>query len=107
VFNDGYNQGHPNDVTNASVANPYGTIGQGGNVWEWNETAIGSWRGLRGGGWDNSSNILAASYRYNYYPTDEYYVIGFRVANVPEPGSLAMLAGIALTALLYWSRKRA
>jgi hypothetical protein len=26
---------------------------------------------------------------------------------VPEPGSLAMLAGIALTALLYWWRKRA
>ena len=26
---------------------------------------------------------------------------------VPEPGSLAMLAGIALTALFYWWRKRA
>ncbi|NLE36871.1 MAG: formylglycine-generating enzyme family protein [Pirellulaceae bacterium] len=27
-------------------ASPYGTFDQGGNVWEWNETAIGSGRGV-------------------------------------------------------------
>jgi hypothetical protein len=32
---------------------------------------------------------------------------GFRVASVPEPGGLAMLAGVALTALFCWWRKRA
>ena len=42
-----------------------------------------------------------------YYPTDESDSTGFRVASVPEPGSIIMLAGIAVTALLYWWRKRA
>ncbi len=41
VFNDGgYNQ-YPNDVDNAGpLLSPYGAMGQDGNVWEWNETAI-------------------------------------------------------------------
>jgi len=33
--------------------------------------------------------------------------IVYRFQGVPEPGSVAMLAGIAVTALLYWWRKRA
>jgi formylglycine-generating enzyme required for sulfatase activity len=41
----------------------YGTNDQGGNVWEWNDAVIGSWRGLRGGGWYDDSSYLAASYR--------------------------------------------
>ena len=85
---------------------PYGTFDQGGNVLEWNETDVYGYRGWRGGYWGNNSNSLAASYRYIADPpTYEYYGIGFRVASLPEPGSLVMLAGIALTALLYWWRK--
>jgi hypothetical protein len=38
--------------------------------------------------------------------TGEAVTIGFRVTSVSEPGSLIMLAGIALAALLYWRRKR-
>jgi len=114
VFSDWYNQGHPNDVTNAGVASPYSTIGQGGNVWEWNETAIGSSRGLRGGYWGTATPphfLLAASYRSDgRYPTYEYDgVIGFRVASseaVPEPGSVAALLGIAVMGLIWrWRRK--
>ncbi|MCX7066012.1 MAG: SUMF1/EgtB/PvdO family nonheme iron enzyme, partial [Proteobacteria bacterium] len=72
----------------------YGTFDQGGNVWEWDEALIGSSsRGLRGGGSVPDD------------PVSEHGSIGFRVASVPEPGSLAMLLGIALTALLYWWRK--
>jgi sulfatase modifying factor 1 len=106
VFWDGYNQGQPNAVTNAGVASPYGTIGQGGNVWEWNETAINSSRGLRGGCWYNGSNYLASSIRVtDGSPTYEGSFIGFRVASVPEPGSLIMTAMIAVTGLLYYWRK--
>jgi formylglycine-generating enzyme required for sulfatase activity len=91
----------------ANSGSPYGTFDQGGNLWEWNETNVFGYRGLRGGSFGDSSYALLASYRYDYYPSDEHGYIGFRVASVPEPGILAMLAGIALTALLYWWRKRA
>ena len=70
VFWDGYDQGQPNSVDNAGVLSAYGTMGQGGNVWEWNETAIGSSRGLRGGTWDSDSDYLLASYRYDIRPDE-------------------------------------
>ena len=87
----------------------YGTFDQGGNVWEWNEAIIaGSSRGLRGGNCSTSAITLTASGRGGTgFPTSVGPDIGFRVASVPEPGSLVMLAGIALTALLYWWRKHA
>lgn len=71
---------------------PYGTFDQGGNVWEWNEAVIGSSRGLRGGSFDFSDNYLHASIRIVINPTFEYFYIGFRVSEVPEPTSLALLA---------------
>ena len=56
----------PADITNAGGLSAYGTMGQGGNVWEWNETAYdgtnntaGENRELRGGSWDiDVSDIL-------------------------------------------------
>ena len=91
----------------------YGTFDQGGNVWEWNEADIlgdGSYRGLRGGSFGTYIERLRASARsYTIVPPDAWdqYHFGFRVASIPEPGSLIMLAGIALMALLYWWPKRA
>ncbi len=89
----------------------YGTFDQGGNVWEWNETDVygnGSTRGLRGGGWASNYAFMQYSSLNNHYPAVQHdYGLGFRVACVPEPGSLAMLLGIALSALLYYWRKRA
>ena len=84
-----------------------------GNDWEWMESpwasgdyGAGSSRGLRGGGWHSYSIGLASSYRDHYYPTYEGGTyIGFRVASVPEPGSLTMLVMIAVTGLLYYRRK--
>jgi formylglycine-generating enzyme required for sulfatase activity len=90
----------------ADSPGPYGTYDMGGDVFQWNEANIESeYRGLRGGGWDYYSGVLASSGRGGATPTGEGYFEGFRVASVPEPGSLAMLAGIALTTLLYYWRK--
>ena len=91
-----------------------GTYDMMGNDWEWMESpysgasiGAGSSRGFRGGDWNYASGVLAASVRDYVGPTFECSDLGFRVASVPEPGSLVMLAGIALTALLCWWRKRA
>ena len=65
----------------------YGTFDQGGNVGEWNETAIvGAYRGVRGGGFDGGGSALAAGYRDGSNPTDEEPGIGFRIALVSVPG---------------------
>ena len=71
---------------------PYGTFDQGGNVWEWNEALIyGSSRGLRGGSFYLNGYTLHASYRGSLNPTYEYNYIGFRVSEVPEPATMAVL----------------
>jgi len=75
---------------------PYGTFDQGGNVWEWNEFAAldGPYRGLRGGSFIGTYGGygLFASFRFYVNPTNELGDIGFRVSEVPEPISLAILA---------------
>ena len=98
----------PADITNAGGLSAYGTMGQGGNVWEWNETAFdgsnntaGEFRDYRGGAWNNSSDTLdAASRSYALDPSNVYVNSGFRVAMVPEPSALSLLAvglgGLAL-----------
>lgn len=87
VFKSGFNQGGPNDITNAGILSPYGTMGQGGNVWEWEETEFdltndsgSSARGLRGGNWGGNSGGLSASLRFSFIPRLESSGIGFRVA---------------------------
>ncbi len=72
----------------------YGTFDQGGNVWEWNETLIGSGRGLRGGFFGIDAPALASSYRsLNCAPFGETGDLGFRVASVPEPASVFFFVG--------------
>ena len=62
---------------------PYATFDQGGNVWEWNETLIGSGRGFRGGSCSNDIYGLGSSIRFNLDPYSEISHVGFRVASVP------------------------
>ena len=92
-------QSGPADITNAGGLSPYGTMGQGGNAFEWNETAFdgsndtaGESRERRGADWYGFSTSLVASSRYSLDPTIEYNINGFRVASVPEPSSLSLLA---------------
>ena len=88
----------PADITNAGGLSPYGTMGQGGNVWEWNETAFdgsnntaGELREVRGGSWFLNSFNFVASYRESLDPLSNPNR-GFRVASVPEPSALSLLA---------------
>jgi formylglycine-generating enzyme required for sulfatase activity len=89
-----------------------GTYDMMGNIWEWMENpyttgdyVAGSSRWLRGGFWDAESDFFVSSSRSTNSPAYESYLIGFRVASVPEPGSIVMLLGLAVTALLYYWRK--
>jgi len=93
---------HP-DIDNAGSLSAFGTMAQTGNVWEWCESAsdgfndnISEPRDLMGGGWSSSLDYIESSHRMQFvYPSDpptnvEGY--GFRVAMVPEPSSLSLLA---------------
>jgi len=53
---------------------------------------------MRGGSFYTDVGDLHASVRYGYDPTLEYIDIGFRVSEVPEPATMAilMLGGIGI-----------
>jgi formylglycine-generating enzyme len=85
---------------------PYGTFDQSGNVSEWNEALIGSLRGFRGGSWDGmATQGLRADFRGMDPPSFENPDRGFRVAMVPEPGSVCLWVTGAI--FLAFKRKRA
>jgi len=111
VYNQSFPTG-PADITSAGGLSPWGTMGQGGNVQEWIETAVDGInntasenREQRGGSWGLTSAWLGASARNTTgSPTAEFLNTGFRVASVPEPSSLSFLligvAGVASRRLL-------
>ena len=95
----------PADVTQAGGLSPYGVMGLGGNVFEWEESSddlanssVSSSRGLRGGGWGDFSLNLSSSARLNDSPSGENFFVGFRVASlsssappaVPEPSMMVI-----------------
>jgi formylglycine-generating enzyme required for sulfatase activity len=55
-----------------------------GNVWEWQENwyheTEKSRRALRGGSWNDSSDVLRCTTRDGSNPDDRYSYVGFRVA---------------------------
>ncbi len=71
-----------------------GTFDQGGNVAEWNEAIFSSdlRRGVRGGMFRFHDFVLHAAGRDYVEPTLEITYYGFRVAEVPEPATVALLA---------------
>jgi len=116
VFNDGDFNSVPNDITDVGLLSPYGTAGQGGNVFEWDETDLdltngpspgSSARGVRGGSWGSHSDYLLSSDRILGVPTDGVYYVGFRVASVvPEPSTLLLGLLAAVGLLMRRTRRR-
>jgi formylglycine-generating enzyme required for sulfatase activity len=88
-------------------------MGQGGNVYEWNESAFDGTnsspsenRANRGGAWVSPQVALRSSFRLSGGPAGANTEIGFRVASVPEPSTYALLAMTAAGALWMTKRRR-
>jgi formylglycine-generating enzyme len=73
---------------------PYGTFDQGGNVWEWTESTAGnSSLRVRGGSYWDLGDAMAANGGYaTAEPASDSKSMGFRIASVPEPSALVLLA---------------
>ncbi len=111
VFNDGYEGTRANNYMDVGIPSSYGTYGQGGNMWEWEETAsdyendsVNELRGLKGADFDVSSNIGdPAGNQPSVYFMGKWFRsggdpltrpgIGFRIASltVPEPSSCILI----------------
>ena len=117
VYNQSIGQ-DPADVDQAGGLSPYGVMGLGGNVYEWEESSGdllnssgSSSRGRRGGVWFSFSDNLSSSARFNRNPSGQDDIIGFRVASlsssaaaVPEPTSTAIF-GLAALGMAYRARR--
>ncbi len=115
-----------NFYDNGHATNPYGpwNVGSGseelngthdmmGNVWEWmesphNEAAyvVDANRGTRSGSFYETAPYLKSTYRYRWGPHSEADWIGFRVASIPEPGSITLLVCGAVAGLIWRRRRR-
>ena len=108
-----YNAAGPADVTLAGGPSPFGTVGQAGNVKEWEETTLDlindrldEERGFRGAAWFSIADgvspqgnpIELSSYGRNYGPPfGEGASGGFRIASaVPEPPTVALCCLFAI-----------
>lgn len=80
----------------------YGTADMNGNVWEWNDLISDSTRQIRGGAF-SSANVAASVSLFLQGPSSTSDNVGFRVASVPEPSALLLIA-VSLSALLIRRR---
>ena len=116
VYNQPVPQG-PADVDQAGGLSPYGVMGLGGNVLEWDETSVdlanssvSTGRGRRGGNWLGGSIFMSSSSRGFNLPNFVSSGMGFRVASqsssapVPEPTSMAIF-GLAALGMAYRARR--
>ena len=80
---------------------PYNTFDMGGNLFEWNEAVIDvtpghpefpDYHSIRGSSWAEYSSQLHAAHSWAASSSSAYAARGFRVAQVPEPATMALLA---------------
>ena len=103
----------PATVDSAGGLSPYGTMGQGGNVFEWNESAFDGTnssssenRAIRGGFWFGTEIQLRSNLgRDSVDPTFQTNFFGFRVASVPEPSTYVLVL-MGAGALYLWKRRK-
>jgi len=102
-----YGQNGVADVNNAGALSRYGTMAQGGNVFEAIENAVDGSNNLanedrmtRGGSIYESVGYLSSGVYFGLRPTSTGGDFGLRVASVPEPSAFSLLAigfgGLAL-----------
>ena len=118
VYDQSYSQG-PANVNQTGGLSPYGVMGLGGNVNEWEETSDdlannsgSSQRGVRGGAWfDGFSYSLSSSFRFSEYPDNDCQCYGFRVVSltsspavVPEPNMMVVATILGIGG--YISKRR-
>lgn len=125
VYNQNFYAAVPADVDQAGGLSPYGVMGLGGNVYEWEETSFdllnssgSSNRAYRGGNFNivGSASMRSTNRLFYDYPGAEYYYdVGFRVASVtpssppptvPEPTSMAIF-GLGALGMAYRARRKA
>jgi formylglycine-generating enzyme required for sulfatase activity len=105
----------PADAQQAGGLSAYGTMGQGGNLYDWIESAFDGinddpyeGRPGRGGDLSNHANGLSAGNRGGSPAPPDFELgwnIGFRVASVPEPSTYALLIMTGAGAF-WWSRRK-
>ena len=95
----GYPVSGPADVDNAGDLSACGTMAQGGNATELTESALNGhftsprdYRLIMGGSWNSEGGIRSSGLGESLDPRDQFSLAGFRVASVPEPSSLSLLA---------------
>lgn len=103
-YDSGYAVGPPDYIWDVGFGaeEQNGTFDMNGNVWEWNESAwdgtldnMAESRVIRGGAFNSHENTLRSFFRYNSNPTFEDDSLGFRVAAIPEPSSIAMVGVVS------------
>lgn len=121
VYAQTFSQG-PADINLAGGLSPFGVMGLGGNIMEWDESSVdlsnsdaSIYRGIRGASWVYfDAAYLSSSIRSSNEPTSKSFSIGFRVASVapsggaavPEPSMMLLGTLIGLGGLIRKSRMK-